>query len=142
MLQKKAKEEALRKKVQEFIEQGLDQKAEVEIANSRNNAMLHVFWFMILLNRRYHFGKKMLGNLLQDMNDDADHFKMLLEGGVAWTWIFKELDRMGLKCVSDKERKHLERVGQGLYEKGVKHGGEEVINFVVENEKHYLGGNK
>ena len=142
-LERKRQEQAITQSVRKRVNEFPDERAAVEIANSKNNAMLHVFWTFILLNEEFNFGKKRLSRILAKMHENNDHFRMLLEGGVAWTWVFKQLDRIGLDYgMSADERKHLEHIGQKMYEKGVKHAGEGVINVYAENEKHYLKSDK
>lgn len=128
-------EEEAKRSAMEQARRYLEEHYEVEVANQRDNAMLHVMHVFVVLNKEFGFGAKRLERLYNAIVAENDTSN--IKDGISWTVILSELDRIGIDIIDSSDRDYYERVAQRMYEQGVTHRGEDVIDVVAENNKRY-----
>ena len=127
MLAMKSRERRMKKLLEEECEkyQRAEFNRQIELMDeqlkleSRYNAMLHILYFMIVLHDCEGIGTKRLSRYFDDFVKCNEGFKEKLKDGIAWTYVHKRFDELGIK-ISDIDWDMAEKMFQKKYEEGVR----------------------
>ena len=129
-LRRKEAKELSEKLVREAAQKATNQLAEQNDRVARDKALLYMFRVLYVMHRNplFRFGRKRLIRLYNAICDDGEQFVKDCEDGIVWSVMFREFDSLGLKFAElEKRREYLIKYGQRIFEKGVKHYGEDIV---------------